>query len=264
MNKFRGGKPENFGDILSRYIVEKVSGRRVVYQNPREVNRLMRRFSTTYFAIGSILQFATDHCTIWGSGLIDATSEVPIKAAYAAVRGPETAKNLRERGCSVPEVYGDPGLLTSKYFPLEVAKQSPLGIIPHYAEIEDFKSFAETSGVSSEIKIIDLRDDVISVIEEILSCELILSSSLHGLIVPMSFGIPAYRWRFSNKISGDGIKYIDYFKSVGIDPYKPLVFDPADFDESSIIERIRSESRVTSIRDDVSLIQDRLVSANPF
>ena len=264
MEKFRGGKPENFGDILSKYIVEKVSGKKVVWQNPHEINRIKRAFTTTYLAIGSILQFATNYCTIWGSGLIDSNSEAPDKANYIAVRGPETARILRERGCSVPMVYGDPGLLASKYFPVQVAKESPLGIIPHYAEVEDFKAFARVSGVSDEIKIIDLRKDVMTVIEEILSCELILSSSLHGLIVPMSYGIPAYRFEFSNKISGDGIKYIDYFKSVGIDPYEPMFFDPDDFDVSLIIKKIRNESKSALIQRDVTLIQDRLISVNPF
>ena len=264
MEKFRGGKPENFGDILSKHVVEKVSGKKVVWQNPHEINRIKRVFTTTHLAIGSILQFATNYCTIWGSGLIGSNSEAPEKADYIAVRGPETARKLKERGCSVPEVYGDPGLLASKYFSMQVVKESPLGIIPHYAEVEDFKAFARVSGVSAEIKIIDLRKDVMSVIEEILSCELILSSSLHGLIVPMSYGIPAYRFKFSNKISGDGIKYIDYFKSVGIDPYEPLLFDPEDFDVSSIIKKIRNESKAASIRHDVALIQDKLISVNPF
>jgi pyruvyltransferase len=264
MDKFRGGKPENFGDILSKYIVANVSGKQVVWQNPCEINRIKRPFTTTYFAVGSILQFATNHCTIWGSGLIDADSEAPEKARYVAVRGPETASRLLSRGCLVPDVYGDPGLLTSKYFPLKNTGESPLGIVPHYAEVDDFKAFARDSGVSAEIKIIDLRQDVMSVIKEIVSCELILSSSLHGLIVPMSYGIPAYRWRYSDRISGDGIKYIDYFKSVNIEPYEPLMFDPEDFDVSAIIRKIKREDKVTSIRGDLHLIQDRLLSVQPF
>ena len=95
MEKFRGGKPENFGDILSKYIVENVSGKKVVWRNPREINRIKRPFTTTYFAVGSILQFATNYCTIWGSGLIDACSEAPEKANYVAVRDSDS---LRIRG----------------------------------------------------------------------------------------------------------------------------------------------------------------------
>ncbi len=261
--RLQRGSIENFGDVLSKYIVEKVSNKDVVWQNPRELNWLESIFKTTYFAIGSILHFATNTCTIWGSGLIDSTSEAP-NANYLAVRGPETARILKDRGFSVPEIYGDPGLLTSKYFPGKLTKKSPLGIIPHFVEVDSYKEFARSAMVSREVKVIDLRDDVNFVIDEILSCELILSSSLHGLIVPMSYGIPAHRWVFSDKIYGDGIKYRDYFKSVGVEPYDPIVFEPDNFDLSIIIKKIRNSNYVTLIQNDLALMQDKLLSVNPF
>ncbi len=261
--RLQGGSFENFGDVLSRFIVEKVSSKDVVWQNPRELNWFESIFKTTYFAIGSILHFATDNCTIWGSGLIDSKSEAP-KAKYLSVRGPETARVLRDRGFSVPAVYGDPGLLTSKYFVMNMSKTSPLGIIPHYVEVDAFKKFALDSGLSTEIKIIDLRNDVIAVLEEILSCELILSSSLHGLIVPMSYGIPAYRWIFSDKIYGDGIKYIDYFKSVAVESYAPMIFEPDNFDVSFIIKKIKNEKYVTLIQNNLIGIQEKILSVSPF
>ncbi len=254
---------ENFGDILSKDLAEKISGKKVVWQNPKDLNWFESIFTTTNFAIGSILHFATDRCTIWGSGLIDSNSDAP-NANYLAVRGPETAKILKDRGFAVPDVYGDPGLLTAKYFPKKVTSNSPLGIIPHYVEVDEFKGFARSSELSTEIKIIDLRNDVNSVIEDILSCELILSSSLHGLIVPMSYGIPTYRWIFSDKIIGDGIKYRDYFKSVGVDPYDPIVFEPDNFDLSVIIKQIKNSKHVTLIQHDLTLIQDNLLSVSPF
>ena len=43
-----------------------------------------------------------------------------------------------------------------------------------------------------------------------------------------------------------------------------MVFDPVNFDVSSIIKKIKSENKVTSVRGDLSLIQDKLLSVHPF
>ena len=53
----------NFGDQLNRFIIEKLSGKKI---------NLISEFSdkTHYMCIGSILHFANENSIIWGSGLI--------------------------------------------------------------------------------------------------------------------------------------------------------------------------------------------------
>ena len=59
-----------------------------------------------------------------------------------------------------------------------------------------------------------LTKNIENVIDEILACEYIISSSLHGIIVANVYQIPAIWLRYSDKLSGDDIKFYDYFSSV--------------------------------------------------
>lgn len=59
------------------------------------------------------------------------------------------------------------------------------------------------------------------VIEDIVSCEYILSTSLHGIIVAHTYGVKAL-WIKKGNIQTDGIKFDDYFSSVQIDRYSPI------------------------------------------
>ena len=62
----------------------------------------------------------------------------------------------------------------------------------------------------------------IFIINEILSCERIVSSSLHGLITAQSYDIPCF-WFKQNYIPGDDIKFYDYFESVYDIDYIPKI-----------------------------------------
>jgi len=57
---------------------------------------------------------------------------------------------------------------------------------------------------------------------------MILSSSLHGLIVADSYGIPNAWVRFSDNISGGSFKYLDYFASVGRDVQEPVRIESSE------------------------------------
>jgi hypothetical protein len=66
-------------------------------------------------------------------------------------------------------------------------------------------------------KIIDIlqANTVAKFVEEIHTCELILSSSLHGIILADSYNIPAYHTILSNNVIGGEFKFRDYYASVG-------------------------------------------------
>ncbi|WP_256259870.1 polysaccharide pyruvyl transferase family protein [Winogradskyella luteola] len=254
MNKSK----ENYGDLLGAHLVEKISKKKVEFTNPKKHN-LKDLWSPIYVTIGSILMHINKKCIVWGSGIIK--NNQPIKPArFLAVRGPETRRALIQQGYNVPEVYGDPALLLPKYFSPKVKKKYKLGIIPHYV---DYQSTLGMYKNKEDICIIDLMtNDIEKTTTEILECERIISSSLHGLIVPHAYQIPAVWVRFSDKLFGDDIKFKDYFASVEIPYYevdkqnKPLT--------SHEIDGLFKDVTVLPKADIITMLQEGLLNSCPF
>jgi len=209
---------ENYGDLLGKYLVEKISGKPVVWQRAHKFY-FKNLWQPLYVTIGSILEHIGTHCTVWGSGIISRDAQVA-GATFIAVRGPLSRKRLQELGYHCPEVYGDPALLLPLYYHPKIERKYPLGILPH---INDYKKVCKLYEQHEGVQVIDFNtNDVEQTTKEILSCQHIISSSLHGVIVAHAYQIPAIQVAFSDKIYGDGVKYHDYFMSVGLEPYEPL------------------------------------------
>ena len=222
MNK---GK-ETYGDLLSKYLVEKISGKHAKWILPNK-QPWYKLNKTHYLSTGSILAQATRHSIVWGSGIVDRKMKIA-KSTFFAVRGPETRKVLIEQGYDCPEVYGDPAILLSDLYLPEIEKKYEVGIIPHYV---DFKKVSAEYHNMEGVQVIDLMTlDIEKTTDEILACEKIISSSLHGVIVPHTYGIPAIWIQFSNNVFGDNIKYYDYFTSVGINAYEIPVNEKMQLD----------------------------------
>jgi len=219
--KMQGKSKENYGDLLGKYLVEKISQKEAVWSKPSKFS-IHDFFSPIYVTIGSILTHVNKKCIVWGSGIV--SKEYPIKKGeFLAVRGPQTRNHLIKQGYDVPEVFGDPALLLPKYYNPNIEKEYASGIIPHYSDYNKVKDFYKDD---NSILLIDLMtDDVDKTTDEILKCRKIVSSSLHGIIVAHAYGIPAVWQKFSGNIFGDDIKYQDYFESVDIKPYRPIVFN---------------------------------------
>ena len=133
-----------------------------------------------------------------------------------ALRGEKTRKHLckilkRDIKC----VLADPGLLSSKIVETCDKKYS-IGIVPHYVD-KDEKIFKEMLDYYPNSKFIDVQNKPEDVIKEISQCEYIISTSLHGLIIADSYGIPNCWCEISDKILGNRFKFHDYFSSFGTD-----------------------------------------------
>ena len=207
----------NFGDVLNPLLLHKLTGKKIL-----PVKALYYK-KNHFFAIGSILNRATRYTTVWGSGFISEDShcqEKPLKVL--AVRGPKTRQILLNDGIDCPKVYGDPALLLPKVYYPKIIKKYKLGIIPHY--VDKNNEWLSTVKNNPEIKILNIQENnPFTFIDELLSCEKIASSSLHGIIVADAYVIPSTWIEFSDKVMGNGFKFLDYFASVKRKDKEPLV-----------------------------------------
>jgi len=199
----------NFGDLIGKYIVEKMTGRKVVYAESQADYE-------HYIFGGSVLNHGGPKSIVWGAGLGTLTDGVNTAMRICAVRGPYSRGRAMACGAYAPKVYGDPGMLLPRFYQPTSKRQHAIGVVPHY--VDQFRAYDRYDG----LKIIDVFQPIEAVIEEINSCERIFSSSLHGIVVAHAYGIPATWVKISDSIGGDGTKFRDYFASVGMDVPQPI------------------------------------------
>lgn len=201
----------NFGDFLSRVVVDLVLARRG-YTLGDEVER-----GRQMLAIGSVLHFARDGAVVWGSGI---NGKIPVEAHtfstldIRAVRGPRTAAFLRSRGIAVPDVFGDPALLLPVLAPdrFRRSQGGGVGFVPNLNDSEAIAEIAKDKHAAG-ITLVSPRTGWNRCVTAILGHDLVLASSLHGLIVAEAFGIPARYVRLTE--TENLFKYTDYYEGTG-------------------------------------------------
>jgi len=211
----------NWGDKLNSELIQKLSGLPVAHLN--NVSGWQDR--PVYRVIGSGLASMSPNDIIWGMGFIDATSMPASSAAQiCAVRGPLSRKRLLEMGVNCPEIYGDPAVLYPLIYWPGSEKIYDYGIILHCREAGVIDPIQPIPGAS--VLHIDICGDLEDVVQKILSCKTIISSSLHGIICAHSYGIPAYWLKASDLPLGDGFKFYDYFHSIGWEDVEATTLSP--------------------------------------
>jgi len=238
----------NFGDILNPLFINQLSAKNVIWVDPE-----LYRY-TNYIVIGSILDKANQYSIVWGSGFISEESRCPEKPfKVCAVRGPLTRKKLLKSGIDCPEIYGDPALLLPYIYTPKTQKKYKLGIIAHYVDMDNawLRKINDPDVLLLDIQCADPFDFV----DQLYSCELVASSSLHGLIVADAYGIPSLWLEFSDKVVGKGFKFIDYFLSVNRTDTEPFIIKK----ETSVDELVDNFSDY-----EIDIDLAKLIDACPF
>ena len=228
---------KNFGDELSKYIVEKISGGECFFVKRSAKRKLL--------AIGSILDrsSAFSLSDIWGSGFLRRDqfkirffpigknlkyyySQLFCKSTVHAVRGPLSRDLLIKAGFSVPEIYGDPAILMPKFYsPKNIEKLHDIGIILHHThETPEILSEIENRGWKLISILREGEQEIHDFIDEVVSCKKIFSTSLHGIILAQVYGIPAQWIRLAGKEihPDEGFKFHDYFLGAGQEVQRSL------------------------------------------
>ena len=194
---FTSDKPVNIGDALSPVILEHFTDHKPELASSDESGKLL--------LVGSLLDIVMDNdivCGI-GSNKPNFTLEANDTMRFISVRGPLTRFQIK--GADVPKSYGDPALLLPLIYYPKIEKKKKTGVIPHYI---DKKYFPKD-------QIIDIEQDYTTFIDQILECDEVISSSLHGIIIAEVYGIKTKWVMYGDKIEGGEFKYQDYFLGTG-------------------------------------------------
>lgn len=199
----KDGTP-NLGDELSVVVCEH-------YRREFGLSRQGKNPAPLYlYGIGSLLGFRCDDAVVWGTGTLGPNPLYKgyVKAAkldIRAVRGPLTREFLRSAGKKCPQVYGDPAILMPRiYMPQNTRKKYACTLILHHTQNlpEDTKGM-HILPITTE--------DYRTFIDELVASEKVVSSSLHGIILAESYGVPAVYLHQGEP----EFKYRDYYYSTG-------------------------------------------------
>jgi len=218
----------NIGDEMNPYVLKKMFNITAYYRNLQ---------NCSFTAIGSLLQNFITYDThkekhedidrvidVWGSGFICSKDESKgverfiCDMNFLAVRGKLSRQRVVDICGTKYEnlTLGDPGLFAAKAFKKNVPKKYKFGFIPHYI---DFPSeyCSQIMNALDDVLFINVSGKVEKVLADIASCEVVLSSALHGLIIADSFNIPNLWIRMSDNVIGGDYKFLDYYSALGVD-----------------------------------------------
>lgn len=213
----------NWGDKLNPWLAEKISGKKVVHR--ADVYPVTGK--PVHYWIGSHLGSACGdpNAIVWGAGFISA--DIPITGKpreIHAVRGWLSNERLAKEGITPPGVVGDAALLLPRFHQPDTSlERKPLGIIPHCFEWDE--PFFRAAREWDDVRVIDICGGIEEVTDQIVACDRIVSSSLHGIICADAYGVPSLWLHASDKPVGDGFKFRDYFSSVGRPDTLPINVD---------------------------------------
>ncbi len=243
---------QNWGDTVNPYIFKKITGFNVISSNSM-FNFLKK---PEILGVGSIIVGDLSNYVIWGSGIISEKTTLLTKPKEVlALRGFNTLKKIREVGGDC-DVFGDPVLLFPEIYSAENSvKKYKYGIVPHFKDKSSIGIQKIHDLQNPEIKIIDIQSGIEDFVNDVLSCENILSSSLHGLILAEAYGIPTCRLVFSEKLLGGDFKFYDYYSGVGITTMETVFLH----DDISDLKNILNKCSLKDLRFDSNALKKSLI-----
>lgn len=221
----------NAGDLMNKDIVELISGNRT---------KISKTYNADMTAIGGALvglqrtgglrgavkelialPYRNKPVYIWGSGFWNDKNDRGLyrkNLKVCALRGELTKRKLEElTGKTYDVPLADAGLLVDMLLePVTFLKRKRhnIGVIPHFYQLKD-PSFTKLFE-SGDYHMIDIRRTPKEVAEDIVRCDTVISSSLHGLIFADSLHVPSLHVTGDTNLPDGNFKYEDYYSSYGL------------------------------------------------
>lgn len=242
-------KQVNLGDTLAPVILDWMLKRKGI-----EANQSAEK-TYALATVGSIVDLGRFDATIWGSGLQSFESLINISKAHykkldiRAVRGPYTRQALLDCGYRCPEIYGDPGILMPDiYMPENIVKKDKVALVNHYSIREpDAKKHNEN------VEILNIKTaDYKGFIDSLCCAKKVVSSSLHGIILAESYGIPAV-FLLADPKNKEILKYYDWYFSTNRFSVKIAL----SLEEALFIEPMQ-------LPDNLEIMKKQLIQAFPY
>jgi hypothetical protein len=167
-----------------------------------------------FVGAGSLVEFLPEDFdgAIWGTGSMSGEPHPLPLARVLGVRGEYTRDLI---GASGPRIaLGDPGLLVSRRMPRPRVRWS-VGFVPH-GHHRSHAAFMGLARPEYGHHIVNVHQNARSAVREIAACELVVTSSLHGLVTADAYGIPAVWTVLEPALHGGDFKFRDY--ETGVTP----------------------------------------------
>lgn len=196
MRAYQHPTTRNFGDVLPLPILQHVTGKRPVRAERSDTGKVV--------SVGSVMPVVRPGDTVWGTGTQTDRRYSARETTFLAVRGPLTRAAID--GAHVPEVYGDPALLLPDLYAPDVTRTRRVGVLAHYLD------HTAAAAKHPDALNIWMKGPWRDVIRKALSCERIITTSLHGIVLADAYDIPCtWHASYSGKLASTSLKFQDYF-----------------------------------------------------
>jgi pyruvyltransferase len=210
-------KKNNWGDDINLFFFESITDKKLIFIPFEQTLLKVKRYSL----IGSIIGYGNlNNLIICGSGIKNPKVRLIGKPRKVlSVRGPRSREILLANNIDCPANYGDPALLLPVFYHPSVSKKFKYGFVPNEATNEaDVLTCIKNMGIAEgEYLIIHMTEyhEWTDIIDDILSCDNIVSESLHGIIVAETYKIPSCWVEFTRHADYWPFKYLDFYESIG-------------------------------------------------
>ncbi|NSW52538.1 MAG: polysaccharide pyruvyl transferase family protein [Anaerolineae bacterium] len=244
INTFWFNAEINAGDLITPFLLKNY-GFTPLLMDPKESQALV---------CGSLLQRVDESYRgyVLGTGFLHDGPDVNLPHAHIlAVRGVLTRNRIH---ASMDTPLGDPGLLMCRFASKQSNPRHAAGFIPHFSDKNDPGIQQWLDRHQENVLSIDIQQHPRAVVRQMQQCNIIVSSSLHGVIFAHALNIPAVWFELPQKSGDREYKFTDYFSAFDMLAVHQV------FDRSLSLSQLEKLA-VKPEMDQVRLIADQLEKA---